>query len=221
MERVKETLYTGIDVGTTKVATMVARVSPTGTVDVIALGHATSLGMKKGMVVSPEELSTSVHESVGDARAMLGRKLPAAYVGVTGRHLVCENTGVSIIQPDNKGQLITRKHLEKIAKSSTSYTPSHRRVLHVIPQQYRVDGLTEIRNPVGLTGKQLEAQSHVIVGDAWPMESLVRVIRSANVKVHALVAEHLASAEAVLTTDERESGVILVDIGGGTSTVPL
>jgi cell division protein FtsA len=221
MGKMKETLYTGIDVGTTKVATMVARVSPMGAVDVIALGHATSWGMRKGMVVSPEELLQSVQHSVGEAKAMLGRKLPPAYVGVTGSHLVCENTDASMTHPGAKGKVITRKDISRVMESSIAYTPATQRVLHVIPQQYRVDGLREVRNPVGLTGEQLQARSHVIIGDARPMENLIRVVRAADVRVRALVAEHLASAEAVLSNDERETGVVLVDIGGGTSDVAI
>jgi cell division protein FtsA len=221
MGNMKETLYTGIDVGTTKVATMVARVSPQGAVDVIALGHATSWGMRKGMVVNSEELTQSVLHSVGEAKAMLGRKLPPAYVGVTGGHLVCDNTDVSMTHLGAKGKIITRKDISRVMESSIAYTPATQRVLHVIPQQYRLDGLREVRNPVGLTGGQLEARSHVIIGDAWPMENLIRVVRSAGVRVRALVAEHLASAESVLSTDERETGVVLVDIGGGTSDVAI
>ena len=136
MGKMKETLYTGIDVGTTKVATMVARVSPHGAVDVIALGHAASWGMRKGMVVSPEELTQSVRHSVGEAKAMLGRKLPSAYVGITGGHLACDNTDVSMTHPGAKGKVITRKDISRVMESSIAYMPATQRVLHVIPQQY-------------------------------------------------------------------------------------
>lgn len=217
-----ETTYAAIDVGTTKIATLVAKVSTAGTMEIIALGHATSEGMRKGMVVNPAELTDSVRRSVQEAEAMLGAPLPAAHVGITGGHLTCINAAASL--PTNaKGEAKTfsQADVDRLLASTVEQSDHRRRVVHVVPRSYQVDGLRGVRNPIGMNGEKLAAESHVVVGDVATMENLERVVRAADVKVHGLVIEHLASAEAVLTTDEREAGVVLVDIGGGTSDIAI
>jgi cell division protein FtsA len=222
MGKRKEQLYAAIDVGTTKTATLVAKVSATGSMEVVAVGHATSEGMRKGLVVSPEELGESVRRSVDEATAMLGKQIPPAYVGVTGAHLVCLNAVASMgRQAGKRGKdAFTQAEVDRLLMS-TPRESGGRRLVHVIPRAYEVDGQSGIKDPVGLSGTNLSAESHVVLGDEAPLDNLARVVRGAGVKVRGMVLEHLASAEAVLTMDERQAGAVLVDIGGGTSDIAI
>ncbi len=222
MGRRKEQLYAAVDVGTTKIATLVAKVATTGAMEIVAVGHASSAGMRKGLVVSPEELGESVRRSVDEATAMLGRQMPPAYVGVTGAHLVCLNAAASISRESGKGRqrAFSQEEVDRLLMS-TYPERTGRRLVHVVPRSYQVDGKGGIKDPVGLNGTSLRADSHVVLGDRAQMENLARVVRGAGVKVRGMVLEHLASAEAVLTNDERQAGAVLVDIGGGTSDIAI
>jgi cell division protein FtsA len=216
-----ETTYAAIDVGTTKIATLVAKVSSTGTMEIVALGHATSEGMRKGMVVNPTELADSVRRSVQEAQSMLGGPLPAAHIGITGGHLTCINAAASLPANAKGAKAFSQDDVDRLLSSTVEQSDHRRRIVHVVPRSYQVDNLRGVRNPIGMNGEKLAAESHVVVGDVATMENLERVVRAAGVKVHGLVIEHLASAEAVLTTDEREAGAVLVDIGGGTSDIAV
>ncbi len=218
----KHKLYTAIDVGTTKVATLVAKVGQDGTMEVVAFGRASSAGMRKGLVVDLDELAESTRESVREAGAMLGSKLvPPAFVGVTGTHLAGVNASCAITL-DARAKAISDDDVDRLLGATvTAGADGHRRVLHVIPRAYQVDGTTGVRNPVGLAAERLSAESHVVFGDAAQVDNVARVVRAAGVRVRGLVIEHLASAEAVLTSEERDVGVVLVDIGGGTSDIAI
>ena len=222
MALMKETTYAAVDVGTTKIATLVAKVSSTGTMEVVALGHATSEGMRKGVVVSPAELTESIRRSVDEARAMLGANLPAVHVGITGGHLTCINAAANL-EHQGKGAVRTfsQQDVDRLLNTTLAQSDERRRIVHVVPRTYQVDGLRGVRNPIGMNGEKLSAESHIVVGDAATMDNLDHVVRAAGVKVQGMVIEHLASAEAVLTSDERETGVVLVDIGGGTSDIAI
>lgn len=217
-----ETTYAAIDIGTTKIATLVAKVSSTGTMQVVALGHATSEGMRKGMVVNPAELTESVRKSVQEARSMLGTDIPAAHVGITGGHLTCINAAAGLSRKGKGGaKTFSQDDVDRLLNSTVEQSDHRRRIVHVVPRSYQVDGLRGVRNPIGMNGEKLAAESHVVVGDVATMDNLEHVVRAAGVKVHGMVIEHLASAEAVLTADEREAGAVLVDIGGGTSDIAI
>jgi cell division protein FtsA len=230
MARTKESMYVAIDVGTTKIATLVAKVSSEGTMEVVAVGRSTSEGMRKGMVVSPEDLTLAVRRSVHEAEEMLGHSIPPAHVGITGGHLTCINAVASIDiatekhkkhRSGKKVRAFSQDDVDRLLSSTAPETSLRQRVVHVIPRTFQVDGLDGIRNPVGMSGGQLGGESHVVIGDAATMDNLARVTRAAGVKVHGFVLEHLASAEAVLTAEEREIGTVLVDIGGGTSDLAI
>ncbi len=222
MVRIKESLYAAIDVGTTKVCTLVARVQPsTGTLEVVALGHAVSQGMKKGMVVSTEELQESVKLSVAEAQDMLGRPLPAASVGVTGHHFTSLNAGASAARNGEARKAISQQEVDRVVLSTMPAEMGQRQVVHIIPRAYQVNGEDGVRSAVGLSGDRIAVESHVVLGDLAPLENVARVVRLAGAKVKGLVAEHLASSEAVLTAEEREMGVVLADIGGGTTDMAI
>jgi cell division protein FtsA len=222
MPSANETMYTAIDVGTTKVATLVARVAPAGTIEIIATGHAVSEGMRKGTVVSPQELTEAIRLSVQEAQSMLGADMQPAYVGITGGHLTCINSVATLSQDRKRGGVtFSQIDVDRLLSSTVDQSDERRRVVHVIPRSYEVDGLQGVSNPVGMNGVHLAAESHVVVGDVAAIENLESAVRAAGVGVHGVVIEHLASAEAVLTPDERQTGAVLVDIGGGTSDIVI
>ena len=221
MAKSRDTLYCAVDVGTTKIGTLVGRVTPDGTVEIVAMGNVTSAGMKKGIVVNPEEMTDSIRRSAQQAQIMLGGRLPPAYVGITGSYLTCLNSSVSMPVSRKKGSVVSQKDIDRLLHSTTVKTHQENRLVHVIPRTYTVDGLNEVRNPLGLSGEQLRSESHVVMGDPAPIENLAKVVQAAGVNIRGLVIEHLASSEAVLTADERETGVVLVDIGGGTSDIAI
>ena len=218
----KDKLYTAIDIGTTKVSTLVAKVAPDGSMELVATGHAASAGMRKGLVIDADELAESTRESVREAGAMLGSKtVPPAFVGITGTHLRGVNTSSAITRGENAGVVTSDDVDALLAETVKRGAEGRQRILHVIPRSYQIDSTIGIRNPVGLAGRRLSAESHVVFGDSAQIENVARVVRQAGVKVRGLIIEHLASAEAVLTAEERDIGVALVDIGGGTSDIAI
>ncbi|MCZ6614879.1 MAG: cell division protein FtsA [Chloroflexi bacterium] len=213
-------LYMAIDVGTTKVCTLIARVSSNAELEVVGTGVAPSRGMKKGLVVDLGAMQESVRDSLKMASWDLDRELPKACVGVTGTHIISEHSSSSL----NNGhgdQTISLKEKEQVIRQSHPKVAHDQELLHVIPQSYHVDGLQGIRNPVGLSGKKLVVESHAIIGEAASMDNVVRAVEGADISVGSMVLEPLASAEAVLTGDEKEMGVVLVDIGGGTTDIAI
>jgi cell division protein FtsA len=215
----REQLYSAIDVGTTKVATLVARVGATGAIEVVAIGRASSEGMKKGMVADAAELARSVRTSVRYAEEMLGRPIPPAFVGITGAFLSCENVISEI--PETGMDVISESDVNKLIQNTVQERSFDRPVLHVIPRSYQVANARNVRNPIGLRGGRLAAQTHVVYGAKEPIAALAKVVQDAGVQVRGLIIEQIASAEAVLTASERDMGVVLVDIGGGTSDIAV
>lgn len=222
MSRSRESLYAAMDVGTTKVATLIARVSSQGAIEVVAAGHAPSEGMRKGQVVSPSELVGPIRASAAEAEAILGRRLPPVLVGITGSHLHCINAGSGEPAAQRRARAISQNDVDHLL-SATAASGAGRgdRVVQVVPRSFAVDDLAGVHDPVGMSGERLRAEAHVVYGNAASMETLERVLRTADIPVRGMVLEHLASAEAVLTNDERAAGVVLVDIGGGTSDIAI
>ncbi len=222
MARNRESLYAAMDVGTTKVATLIARVSAQGSMEVVAAGHAASEGMRKGQVVSPAEIAGPIAASAAEAERMLGRRLPPVLVGITGSHLHGINAAAA--QPDRgtRTRAFTQGDVDRLLDAAAAPgAGTGERVVQVVPRSFAVDALAGVNDPVGMSGERLRAEAHVVYGNTASMETLERVLRTAGVPVRGMVLEHLASAEAVLTNDERAAGVVLVDIGGGTSDIAV
>ena len=209
-----------IDVGTTKVCTIMADVYDQG-LRVLGVGVVPSHGLHKGLVVSINDARESIRESVRIAEQMAGRKLESAYVGVTGRHVTSINNrgsvsitrGNQVVRPDDLKRVLDVARSVKV--------PHEQKLLHVIPREYVVDGQSGIRNPVGLQAFRLDVETHIITAAATSVQNLTKCIRSVGVEVEDMVIEPLASAEAVLEPDERQSGVLLADMGGGTTDLAI
>jgi cell division protein FtsA len=210
-----------IDVGTTKVCTVVADLNEGGTPRIVGVGIAPSVGLHKGLVVNINEARESIRESVRKAEQSSNYKVESAYVGVTGRHdTSLNNRGVVAITRNDR--VVRTDDLRRVLASAQSIkVPNDRKLLHVIPRGYAVDGQAGVKNPVGMHGFRLDVETHVITAAVTSIQNLVKCIRSIGIDIEDLVLEPLASSEAILTPDEKEVGVILADIGGGTTDIAV
>jgi cell division protein FtsA len=210
-----------IDVGTTKVCTIMADIYDNENLRVLGVGVTPSQGLHKGLVVNINEARESIRKSVRAAEQMAGRRLESAYVGVTGRHISSVNNRGSVSITRNN-QVVRTNDLKRVLDVARSIkVPSEQKLLHVIPREYVVDGQGGVKNPIGMHGFRLDVETHIITAAITSIQNLTKCIRSIGVDVDDLIMEPLASAEAVLTPDEKQEGVLLADIGGGTTDLAL
>ena len=215
----KRSILTSIDVGTTKICTTIAEVDDNVGVRVVGVGVTPSHGLHKGLVVNINDAKEAIRESVGKAEQACNYKVETAYVGVTGRHVnSVNNRGVIAITRNDR--LVRPDDLRRVLTNAQSIrVPNDRKLLHVIPRGYTVDGQVGVKNPVGMYGFRLDVETHIVTAAATSIQNLVKCIRGIGIDIEDLVLEPLASGEAVLTEDEKQVGVILADIGGGTTDI--
>ena len=217
----RDTFYTGVDIGSDKVTSVMARVGAEGELKVLGTGVVASQGMQKGRIENMDEVQEVVQSSLEEAQRYIGRGVPTGvYASVSGTHLSSLNTKEMVDNPDDVGD-ISSKLLHRLLRGSFPEVGPDQEVLHVIPIGYHVDGMSGIRNPVGLHGNLVEVEAHVVMGDAIILKNTVKVIEADKASVKSMVLHSLASAEATLSGDEREMGVVLVDIGGGTTDIAI
>ena len=212
----KETFYTAVDIGSNKVCSIVARVGAEGDLKILGTGMVTSQGMQKGRIDNIDEVKVAVKSSLEEAQRYIGRGvISGVYAGVSGTHISCLNTKDMMENPSADDD-IGPQHLDQLIRSSFPKVDPSQEILHMIPIGYEVDGMEAVRNPAGLHAKQINVESHVVMGDAATLRNTVKAVEASRVSVKSLVVESLASAESTLTGDEKEMGTVLVDIGGGT-----
>jgi cell division protein FtsA len=215
---VRGDLVVGLDIGTTKICCVVGEVFDDG-IDIIGVGTTPSLGMRKGVVVNIESTVASIRKAVKVAEDIAGCHLEAVYVGIAGSHIKGFNSpGILAI---NGKEISQEDILEVISAARTVKISENQRVIHVLPQEYMVDDHTGIQNPLGMTGVRLVTNVHIVTADIGAVHNLVTCCNKAGLEVADLVLESIASAKAVLGQDEMEIGVVLVDIGGGTTDLAV
>ncbi|MDW8326114.1 MAG: cell division protein FtsA, partial [Anaerolineales bacterium] len=212
-------LLVGIDVGTTKVCTLIADVEEQG-FRILGVGIEPSQGMRKGVVVDVEQASRSIAASVDKAQRSAGYEIGAAFVSLAGAHVSSVNSrGVVGI---GGGHGIEQDDIDRALDNAQAIAIPHgREVLHVIPRGFIVDGQEGIRQPLGMHGFRLEVEAHIITAATASVQNLTKCVEAAGVAVEAYVLNPLASAEVVLTDTEKEMGVVVVDIGGGTTDIAI
>jgi len=212
-------LIVGLDIGTSKVVAIVGGSTPDGRLEVVGLGSHPSRGMNKGVVVNIEATTQSIRRAVEEAELMAGCRIQSVYAGISGSHIKSFNSqgivGVS------HGEVSPHDVERVIAAARAMAIPADQKVLHVVPQEFIVDGQEGIAEPVGMAGVRLEARGHMVTGGASAAQNIRRCIEGCNLRVDKLILEQLASSYAVLQPDERELGICLVDIGGGTSDIAV
>ena len=217
----KRNVLSSIDVGTTKICTTVADVDEAGGIRIIGVGIAPSEGLHKGLVVNINEARESIRESVRKAEHTSGQKLESAYVGVTGRHVTSLNNR-AVVAITRNDRLVRPDDLKRVLSSARGVKLANdRKLLHVIPRGYAVDGQLGVKNPIGMHGFRLDVEAHIITAAVTSVQNLIKCIRSIGIDVDDLVLEPLASSEAVLTEDEKQVGIVLADIGGGTTDIAI
>ena len=217
----KRTTLTSIDVGTTKICTTIADINEGGSLRITGVGVAPSKGLHKGLVVNINEAKESIRESVRKAEQAAGFRIESAFIGVTGRHITSlNNRGVVAITRNDR--LVRPDDLKRVLQCARSIkVPSDRKLLHIIPRGYAVDGQTGVDNPVGMHGFRLDVETHIITAAVTSVQNLAKCIRGVGIDIDDLILEPLASSEAVLTEDEKQVGTILADIGGGTTDIAV
>ncbi|MBD3165861.1 cell division protein FtsA [bacterium] len=221
-----EEIIVGVDIGSTKVTTVIAEVSEDGEAAVLGVGHRPSPGMKRGTVVNIEKTVDAVRESVAEAEEQASVKVHSVYVGIAGDHIRSINSKGVIAVPRTNTQdrtgVITRADVDRVIEAAKAFTlPMEREILHVLPQRYSVDEQNDIDDPVGMSGVRLEADVHIITSAVTSAQNIIRCVKQADIQVEDMVLQPLASSYSVLTPDEREMGVCLIDIGGGTTDLAV
>ncbi|MBP1605808.1 MAG: ftsA [Acidobacteria bacterium] len=213
----KERYLVGLDVGTSKVTAIVGEVMDDGSVDIAGIGFADSRGIKRGLVVNLEAAVDSIKRAIDEAELTAGIEIDTAHLALSGAHVKGFNSR-GVVAVAGKNREITREDVRRAIDAAKAVAlPSGREILHVLPQDFVVDDQEGIGAPVGMTGSRLEVNVHVVTGTASSTQNVVACVNRAGIEVADTVLEQLAAAEAVLTPDERELGVALVDIGGGTT----
>lgn len=215
----ESSLIVGLDIGTTKVCAIVGEITHTDRLDVIGVGTYPSFGLKRGVVVNIENTVQSVKHAIEEAERMAGCEIRTVFVGIAGGH-VKGMSGHGMITIRNRE--VSKRDIDRVIESASAFSiPADREILHVIPQEFVVDGQGGIKDPVGIYGIKLETRVHIVTGQVTAAQNLVKCIHRAGMDVADIILEQLASSEAVLTPDEKEIGVVLIDCGGGTTDIAI
>lgn len=217
----REQIVVALDIGTTKICTLIAQIDEHRQVNIVGVGSAPSAGMRKGVVVNIDEAAHAIEQSVRKCERLSGYEIGSAYVGVTGAHVDSMNRrGVVAMSPT--AAEITESDVERAMEAArVQAITNDREIIHVLPRGYTLDGQDGVRDPVGMAGRRLEAEMHIVTGGTTAIRNLVRCVNRAGLEIDDLILQPLASSEAVLSPAEKEIGVALADIGGGTTDIAI
>ncbi len=209
----------GLDIGTSKVVALVGEITADGSIEVIGLGSQPSRGLKKGVVVNIESTVQSIQRAVEEAELMADCEINAVYAGIAGSHVRSLNSHGVVAIRDRE---VTPGDVEHVIDAAKAVAiPADQRILHVLPQEFIIDGQEGIRDPIGMSGVRLEAKVHIVTGADSAAQNIIKCVQRCGLVVEDVVLEQLASSYAVLTDDEKELGVCLVDVGGGTTDIAV
>ncbi|HUD19682.1 MAG TPA: cell division protein FtsA [Patescibacteria group bacterium] len=217
----RDHIVSGIDVGTSKITTLIATFSEEGDAQVIGVSSVPSKGLRKGQVVNIDEATAAISQSLEAAERMAGASVGKAYISVGGSHIGSQNSHgvVAVAEPEKE---ISDQDVRRVIEAAKAVSlPSSREILHVLPRGYIVDSQDGIQDPIGMTGVRLEVDTHLVTGGATAMRNLRKCVEELGVEVSGMVFGGLASAESSLSDTEKELGVLLIDIGGGTTDVAI
>jgi len=216
----KEHIVVGLDIGTTKICAIVAEVTDDQGINIIGVGSSLSRGLRKGVVVNIESTVESIKKAVEEAELMAAVQINSVYIGIAGGHIASETAnGVVALKRHEVMRADVQRAIE--TARAAAVVPPDRRILHVLPREFIVDDQEGIRVPVGISGSRLEVDVHIVTGAVTSAQNLVKCVNRAGLDVIDIVLQPLASSEAVLTEEEKELGIAMVDLGGGTSDVAI
>lgn len=212
-------LMVGIDIGTSKIVAMVGEVMPDGGLSIIGLGSCPSQGLKRGVVVHIDSTVQSIQRAVEEAEQMAGCQIYSAYTGIAGSHIRSMNShGIVAI----KDREVSQVDVDRVIDAAKAVAlPADQKILHILPQEFIIDNQDSIREPVGMSGVRLEAKVHIVTGAVSAAQNIVKCLKRCGLAASDIVLEQFASSYSVLTQDEKELGVCMIDIGGGTTDVAI
>lgn len=215
----QDNVFVGLDIGTTKICAVVVRKNEDETIDIIGLGTAPSTGIRKGVVINIDATVSAIRDAIAEAERMAGVSIKSVCAGIAGGHIKSFNSrGIIAV----KSREVTEKDIERVIESAAAVdVPIGSEVLHVLAQQYVLDGQSEIKDPVGMSGVRLEVDVHIVTGAVTSAQNILKSCERAGVAVDDIVLEQLASSESVLSEDEKEIGACLIDGGGGTTDMAV
>ena len=215
----KAELIAGLDIGTTKICAIVGEVTPSGDIDIVGIGSHPSKGLRKGVVVNIESTVASIKQAVSEAELMAGCEVTSVYAGIAGGHIKgCNSHGIVAV----KDREVCEADITRVIDAARAIAiPLDREVIHILPQEYVIDQQDGIREPLGMSGVRLEAKVHIVTGAVTSAQNIVKCAQKCGLNVADIVLEQLASSDAVLSQDEKDLGVALVDIGGGTTDLAI
>ncbi|MGZ5049442.1 MAG: cell division protein FtsA [Methylobacter sp.] len=218
-KKTERNLIVGLDIGTSKVAAIVGELGIDGNIEVIGIGSTPSRGLKKGVVVNLESTVQSIQRAIEEAELMAGCQIRSVYAGIAGSHIRSLNSHGIVAIRDKE---VTQYDIDRVIDSARAVAiPADQKILHILPQEFVIDLQEGIKEPIGMSGIRLEAKVHMVTGSVSASQNIVKCIRRCGLEVDDIVLEQLASCNSVLTDDEKELGVCLIDIGGGTTDIAI
>jgi len=217
--KVEKELIVALDIGTSKIVAIVGEIQDDGELEIIGFGSHPSKGLKRGVVVNIESTVTSIQRAVEEAELIAGCEIQSVYAGIAGSHIRSLNSHGIVAIRDRE---VAQGDIDRVIDAARAVAiPADQRILHVLPQDFIIDGQSGIRDPIGMSGVRLEARVHMITGAASAAQNIIKCVQRCGLAVDDIVVEQLASSHAVLTEDEQELGSCLVDIGGGTTDIAV
>lgn len=219
MSKDNRNLLVGLDIGTSNVITLVAELRPDGEFDVIGVGQTPSKGIKKGVVVNIEDTVQSIQKSLEEAEVMSECRVENVFAGIAGNHIHSFNTSGMVAIRDKE---VSEQDVDRVIENAKPVNiQTDQQILHMLIQEYLIDNQEDVRDPIGMSGQKLEVRAHIVTGAVSAAQNIIKCIRRCGLEVNDLVLQPLASSIAVLTEDEKELGVVLIDIGGGTTDIAV
>jgi cell division protein FtsA len=218
-KQIERNVIVGLDIGTSKVAAIVGEINENGEVEVIGIGSTPSRGLKKGVVINLESTVNSIQRAVEEAELMAGCEITSVYAGIAGSHIKSLNSHGIVAIRDKE---VSQYDIERVIDSARAVAiPADQKIIHILPQEFIIDLQAGIKEPIGMSGIRLEAKVHMVTGSVSAAQNIIKCIRRCDLDVDDIVLEQLASCSSVLTEDEKELGVCLIDIGGGTTDIAV
>lgn len=218
-KKIEKNIITGLDIGTSKVVALVGEITADGSIEIIGIGRHPSRGLKRGVVVDIEATVNSIQRAVQEAELMAGCEVRTVYAGIAGSHIRSLNSHGIVAIRDKE---VSQADVERVIDAAKAVAiPADQKILHILPQEFIIDNQGSIREPAGMAGVRLEARVHIVTGAVSAAQNIAKCVRRCGLEVSDIILEQLASSHAVLTDDEKELGVCLIDIGGGTTDIAV
>ncbi|WP_221320221.1 cell division protein FtsA [Chitinivorax tropicus] len=219
MVKENKNLLVGLDIGTSKIVAIVADVQADGRIEIVGMGQAPSRGLKKGVVVNIESTVTAIQRALEEAELMADCKIREVFTGIAGSHIRSFNSHGMVAIKDKE---VSQADVDRVIETARAVNiPTDQQILHILPQEFIIDGQEDVKEPLGMAGVRLETKVHIVTGAVSAAQNIMKCVRRCGLEVADLILQPLASAQAILSEDEKDLGVCLVDIGGGTTDIAV